>query len=150
MHLLIRHALITAAVFATTGCASATTTAQDSPAPEVPCDPFSVFFASGKSSLSAEARAVVAEGVDAVKSLQLSRVHLIGHTDSYEANSYDSNLSLRRAEAVKAEYVRLGVAGEVLTVEGKGSSDPMVPTGPNVSEQWNRFVMLDHCVSYDD
>ena len=49
-------------------------------------------------------------------------------------------LSERRAEAVKAELVRLGVPAAVITTIGRGEEDPLVPTKDGVREAQNRRV----------
>jgi outer membrane protein OmpA-like peptidoglycan-associated protein len=39
--------------------------------------------------------------------------------------------------------VRLGVPGDAITTEGRGFSDPMVPTGPGVREPQNRRAVIE-------
>ena len=51
-------------------------------------------------------------------------------------------LSERRAEAVKAELIRLGVPATVITTVGKGEEDPLVPTKDGVREAQNRRVEI--------
>jgi hypothetical protein len=52
-------------------------------------------------------------------------------------------LSVRRAEAVKAEMVRLGVPAGVITTIGRGEEDPLVPTKDGVREPQNRRVSIE-------
>ena len=47
-------------------------------------------------------------------------------------------LSLRRANAVKAALMRLGVAGDSIAVLGKDGHEPAVATPPGVREPQNR------------
>jgi outer membrane protein OmpA-like peptidoglycan-associated protein len=44
---------------------------------------------------------------------------------------------------VAAELVRLGVPQDAISTEGRGFSDPMVPTGPGVREPQNRRAVID-------
>ena len=52
-------------------------------------------------------------------------------------------LSVRRAEAVKAELVRLGVPAGVITTIGRGEEDLLVPTKDGVREPQNRRVSIE-------
>jgi outer membrane protein OmpA-like peptidoglycan-associated protein len=71
------------------------------------------------------------------------RVQVIGHTDTVGSSSYNQKLSERRAATVKAEMVRLGIAEDVISTEGRGFSDPMVPTGAGVREPQNRRAVIE-------
>jgi OmpA-OmpF porin, OOP family len=102
-----------------------------------------VFFDFNKSNLTAEAQAVVAEAADAYKATGSVRVQVVGHTDTVGSASYNQELSERRAASVAAELERLGVPGDAITTEGRGFSDPMVPTGPGVREPQNRRAVID-------
>jgi outer membrane protein OmpA-like peptidoglycan-associated protein len=64
-----------------------------------------------------------------------------GHTDSKEAHAYDSDLSQRRAEAVKDYLVReTGVSPERLRTVAKEFSEPADPKNPNAAD--NRRVVI--------
>jgi outer membrane protein OmpA-like peptidoglycan-associated protein len=51
-------------------------------------------------------------------------------------------LSKRRAEAVKAELMKLGVPIEALSVQWKGETMPMTQTADGVREPSNRRVEI--------
>ena len=53
---------------------------------------------------------------------------MIGHTDRVGAVPYNDTLSLRRAERVRDELVKVGVASERIRVEGRGEREPLVQT----------------------
>jgi outer membrane protein OmpA-like peptidoglycan-associated protein len=60
-----------------------------------------------------------------------------------QAHACNQDLSERRAGAVEAEMVRLGMnANEIATV-GRSYDDPLVPTGPGVREPQNRRAVID-------
>ena len=121
------------------------------PVAEVPQTPppvdvaktYIVFFDFNKSNLTAEAQSVVGEAADAYKSTGSVNVEVVGHTDTVGSASYNQKLSERRAATVKAELVRLGVPADTISTEGRGFSDPMVPTGPGVREPQNRRAVID-------
>jgi OmpA-OmpF porin, OOP family len=115
---------------------------QESVAPPPP-KTYIVFFDFNKSNLTAEAQGVVAEAAEAFKTTGSVRIQVTGHTDTVGSASYNQRLSERRAATVKAELVRLGVTEDVITTQGRGFSDPMVPTGPGVREPQNRRAVID-------
>jgi outer membrane protein OmpA-like peptidoglycan-associated protein len=116
--------------------------AQPGPPPAMP-KTFIVFFDFNKSNLTGEAQGVVAEAADAYKQTGSVRLKVTGHTDTVGSSSYNQALSERRAASVEAELVRLGVPQDAITTEGRGFSDPMVPTGPGVREPQNRRAVID-------
>jgi OmpA-OmpF porin, OOP family len=117
--------------------------------PEQPQQPvdvaktYIVFFDFNKSNLTSEAQAVVAEAAQAYKATGSVKIDVIGHTDTVGSASYNQSLSERRAASVAAELVRLGVPQDSISTEGRGFSDPMVPTGPGVREPQNRRAVID-------
>jgi outer membrane protein OmpA-like peptidoglycan-associated protein len=65
-----------------------------------------------------------------------------GHTDLSGSAKHNQELSLRRAEAVKAYFVAHGIAADRLSTLGYGSSHPLT-TNPSPSAQAiNRRVTL--------
>ncbi|NWH08894.1 MAG: OmpA family protein [Alphaproteobacteria bacterium] len=103
---------------------------------------FIVFFDFNKSNLTAEAQTVVAEAAEVFKAGG-NIVLVVGHTDTVGSAGYNQKLSERRAANVKAEMVRLGVPADVITTEGRGFAEPLVPTGPGVKEPQNRRAVID-------
>jgi hypothetical protein len=102
-----------------------------------------VFFDWNKSVLTPEARKIVANAADDYKRTGSARIVATGHTDTSGSAQYNMGLSVRRADAVKAELVRLGVpAGNIVTI-GKGQNDLLVPTKDGVREAQNRRVSIE-------
>jgi outer membrane protein OmpA-like peptidoglycan-associated protein len=58
-----------------------------------------------------------------------TRITIIGHTDPRGSDSYNKDLSQRRANAVKEYLIKLGYAGAI-DVLGKGKSEPFAPDDP--------------------
>jgi outer membrane protein OmpA-like peptidoglycan-associated protein len=113
------------------------------PAPSPLVRSFLVFFDFDRSDITEDARKVITQAADNVrKAGTTSRITLTGHADRAGAAQYNMRLSQRRADAVKAELVRMGVpANEIVTV-AKGESDPLVPTADGVREPRNRRVEI--------
>jgi OOP family OmpA-OmpF porin len=116
---------------------------QAAPAPAPLVRSFLVFFDFDRSDITDDARKVINQAADnARKAGTTSRITLTGHADRAGAAQYNMRLSQRRADAVKAELVRMGVpANEIVTV-AKGESDPLVPTADGVREPRNRRVEI--------
>ncbi len=104
---------------------------------------FIVFFDFDSSDLSPEASRIVAAAVTAAQNTGRARITVVGHTDTVGSMLYNQALSERRAIAVKAEMIRLGMEGEDITTSGRGFSDPLVRTGHGVREPQNRRAVID-------
>ena len=102
-----------------------------------------VFFDFDKSNLTAEAQQVVQQAVRTAMTSGMVRVVVTGHTDTVGSQRYNQALSLRRANSVKAEMVREGLAANNIMTVGRSFNDPLVPTGPGVREPQNRRAVID-------
>ena len=101
-----------------------------------------VFFDWDKATLTPEARRIIATAAEEYKRTGAAKIVATGHTDLSGTPQYNLKLSERRADAVKAELVRLGVPATVITTIGKGEEDPLVPTKDGVREAQNRRVEI--------
>jgi outer membrane protein OmpA-like peptidoglycan-associated protein len=117
--------------------------AEAPPAPPPAIRRYVVFFDFDKSDLTVEAEDVVAAAVTAAKETGMVRVVITGHTDTVGSQRYNQALSERRAGAVKAELVRLGLDAREINAVGANFSEPLVPTGPGVREPQNRRAVID-------
>ena len=104
---------------------------------------FLVFFDWNKATLTPEARQIIANAAEDFKKTGSTRIVATGHTDTSGSAQYNMGLSIRRAEAVKAELVRLGVPAGSITTIGRGQEDLLVPTKDNVREPQNRRVSIE-------
>lgn len=87
---------------------------------------------------SAETRNTINRILDIGQYCNVDNIRVVGHTDTSGSAAYNLNLSKRRAKDARDELVRQGIAGERITSEGKGETEPFVPTGDGVKEQLNR------------
>lgn len=65
-----------------------------------------------------------------------------GHTDNVGDAQYNRELSLRRAEAVRAYFERGGISPERIGVRGMGESFPVASNSSEAGRQHNRRVTL--------
>jgi OOP family OmpA-OmpF porin len=101
-----------------------------------------VFFDWDRADLTDRARQIVAEAAQATTRVQTTRIEVAGHTDSSGTVRYNAGLSVRRAQNVAAELVRLGVPRAAINVQGFGESQPLVQTAKGVREPQNRRVEI--------
>ena len=97
-----------------------------------------VFFDWDKSNITPAADKVLADIVTALNRNQSARIQVVGHTDTSGSPQYNQGLSVRRAEAIRNALVAKGVPAGSITTEGRGESQLLVQTGPNVREPSNR------------
>lgn len=67
----------------------------------------------------------------------------VGHTDSVGSDAYNNQLSLRRAEAVKAYLISKGLDPARLYTEGKGKSMPAASNASAEGRAKNRRVVIE-------
>ncbi|WP_198369610.1 OmpA family protein [Roseomonas rosulenta] len=107
-----------------------------------PARTFLVFFDWNRADLTARARQIIAEAAQARTRQAVTRIEVTGHTDTSGSAQYNQGLSVRRANAVAAELVRLGVPRNEITARGVGESQLLVPTPDNTREPQNRRVEI--------
>ncbi len=115
--------------------------AQAAPAP-APARSYLVFFDWDKATLSDRARQIIKEAADNSTHVQYTRIEVNGYTDTSGTPRYNMGLSIRRANAVKAELIKDGVPQNAISVQGFGDTHLLVPTGPGVREPQNRRVEI--------
>jgi outer membrane protein OmpA-like peptidoglycan-associated protein len=71
-----------------------------------------------------------------------TQVTVVGHTDSSGGESYNQQLSERRARAVKDELVRQGVAALRLSAVGRGEFEPRADNSTAAGRAQNRRVEI--------
>jgi outer membrane protein OmpA-like peptidoglycan-associated protein len=101
-----------------------------------------VFFDWDRADLTDRARQVIAEAAQATTRVQVTRIQVNGYTDLSGTARYNQGLSVRRAQNVANELVRLGVPRSAISVQGFGKTRPLVPTADGVREPQNRRVEI--------
>jgi OOP family OmpA-OmpF porin len=76
-------------------------------------------------------------------SAQLEKVVITGHTDDRASDAYNLDLSVRRAEAIRAALVLRGVSPALMVTQGIGKRQPIADNGTDAGRQMNRRVTID-------
>lgn len=90
-------------------------------------------FSFDKSVVRSDQRSKLDEFVAELEGTQYDSIAVVGHADRIGSEDYNMNLSQRRANAVKAYLVRLGISAGKINVEGRGESEPV--TGDTCGNQ---------------
>jgi len=99
---------------------------------------FMVFFDFDKSTLTPEAKNIIAAAAKKFMAGGFARIVVTGHTDTVGTKAYNQKLSERRAQAVEAELGKLGVGAANIKAAGAGENSLLVPTTEGVREAQNR------------
>ena len=97
-------------------------------------------FESGSDVLLPAGTQILDEMVVALNRVQGKNVKIIGHTDSQGDPAKNLPLSLRRADAVKNYLIAKGIAATRLSVEGKGSQNPVADNATPEGRKKNRRI----------
>jgi len=108
------------------------------PAPAAQAEPFLIFFDLDSSSLTADSQEIIRRAAGVARESGAASIEVVGHTDRSGSTTYNDALSIRRANSVRDALVNNGVTSGSISVEGRGESDPLVPTDDGVPEERNR------------
>lgn len=103
---------------------------------------FLLYFLENRDELTPDSQQLLARVVDEIARRPAPEIVVIGHTDRVGPVPYNDTLSLRRAERVRDELVKVGIAAQRIRVEGRGEREPLVPTADEVAEPRNRRVEI--------
>ena len=99
------------------------------------------FFGFDQSTLRPDAIAALDELVAKLESVsRVSRVSVVGHTDSVGPVDYNQRLSERRAAAAKDYLVSRGIPADQIDTRGEGEVNPSFPNDTPANRQKNRRV----------
>jgi outer membrane protein OmpA-like peptidoglycan-associated protein len=101
-----------------------------------------LYFVTGTDELTDESKAHMQRVLEELRARQMTDMVLIGHTDTVGTLEANDELSLQRAERMRADLIQQGFAAERIHAAGRGEREPLVPTGDGVEESRNRRVEI--------
>ncbi len=113
-------------------------------APQLAAAPetFIVYFDWDSDAVDGSGGRVIDNAVAAADSLGIADFSITGHADRSGPEDYNLNLSLRRADNVKAALIARGVEEGGISVAGRGEANPAIATDDGVREPANRRVEI--------
>jgi OOP family OmpA-OmpF porin len=104
---------------------------------------FNVYFDVDKSTLTPEARQLVAQVIaEANRDPSAKVVVLVGKTDVAGTDRASPGPAQRRADTVRAALIAGGIAPDRIREHSVGSHEPPIPAPPGVREPRNRMVEI--------
>lgn len=97
-------------------------------------------FATGKSEITKKSERILGYAARALKSAPDMEIEIVGHTDDVGVPEKNLQLSIDRANSVKAWLVKNGIEENRLKARGEGQNEPLVPNTSNANRQKNRRV----------
>ena len=101
-----------------------------------------VLFGSDDDSLNAASTEIVQKIGKALLGVGIERVRVDGHTDASGKESYNEQLSLRRARSVGKVLTTVGMKDENIQLRGLGSSQPVTSNDTVAGRTENRRVSI--------
>ncbi len=103
---------------------------------------FYLYFLADTDEFTPESKQVVTQLFAEIARRPAPEIVVIGHTDRVGSVPHNDALSLRRAERVRDELVKLGIPRGRISVAGRGAREPEVRTAEKVAEARNRRVEI--------
>jgi len=101
-----------------------------------------VLFGSDVESLNAASTEIVERIGKALLGVGIERVRIDGHTDASGKETYNQQLSLRRAKSVANVLGTVGMKPENIQLQGLGSSEPVASNDTAAGRTENRRVSI--------
>jgi outer membrane protein OmpA-like peptidoglycan-associated protein len=105
-------------------------------------DSKSVRFDFDKADVKPEYRDMLNRIAGILMTIKGYRIAVYGYTDDIGTQTYNLQLSQRRAEAVRDFLVQAGISPTIMTTKGFGKSDPRVPGDSEQARAANRRVEI--------
>jgi outer membrane protein OmpA-like peptidoglycan-associated protein len=103
---------------------------------------FLLYFLEGRDDLTPQSQLVLQQVFAEIARRPSPEIVVIGHSDRVGTVASNDALSLRRAQKVRGDLIRRGIAPERIEAAGRGEREPLVPTAPQVPEPRNRRVEI--------
>lgn len=104
--------------------------------------PSDISFDVGRANIKPNFRSVLDTFAASLNSNAASNVTIIGHTDSTGSDAVNNPLSVNRAASVRDYLTGKGVNASRISIDGRGSREPLVPNDSAANKAKNRRVEI--------
>ncbi|BAK78219.1 OmpA/MotB domain protein [Pseudogulbenkiania sp. NH8B] len=104
--------------------------------------PSDVSFDSGRYDIKSNMRPILDRFATTLNQNPVTTVKIIGHTDSTGSDAINGPLSVNRASATRSYLVARGVAMNRISIDGRGSSEPIASNSTAAGRAKNRRVEI--------
>jgi OOP family OmpA-OmpF porin len=105
-------------------------------------DLYGIYFDTDKAVLKPESEGTLQQVLSLLKDAPDLRIAIAGHTDSQSSDTYNLDLSKRRAQAVVKWLTDKGIKASRLTAQGLGESQPVADNDSSAGRALNRRVEI--------
>lgn len=106
---------------------------------EIPSD---ISFDKGKANIKSNFRPILDKFANGLQNNAAARVTIIGHTDSSGSDAINDPLSVNRAASARSYLVERGIAISRITIDGRGSHEPIAANDTEANRAKNRRVEI--------
>lgn len=103
---------------------------------------FTLYFREGSDQFTPKSREVVDEVFAEIARRSAVEISVIGHADRVGYKRDNDRLSRQRAEKVRLDLIKLGIAPQIIRASGRGEREPVVPNPDEKEEPRNRRVEI--------
>lgn len=104
--------------------------------------PSDISFDTGRAEIKSNFRQILDSFATSLSNNPGTRVTIIGHTDSSGSDAVNNPLSLNRAASTRDYLVNQGISSNRISVDGRGSREPIVANDTPANRAKNRRVEI--------
>ena len=104
--------------------------------------PSDISFDTGRAEIKPEMNSVLNSLVAGLRNNPASQVTIVGHTDNTGNDEINNPLSVNRAANTRAYLVRQGIQANRISIDGRGSYEPIAPNDSPINRAKNRRVEI--------
>lgn len=104
--------------------------------------PSDISFDSGRYDIKPNLRPILDRFANTLNQNPITTVRIIGHTDSSGSDAVNNPLSVNRASATRDYLVARGVAMHRISIDGRGSREPVADNSTTTGRAMNRRVEI--------
>jgi outer membrane protein OmpA-like peptidoglycan-associated protein len=104
--------------------------------------PSDISFDTGRSDIKANLRPILDKFATGLQGNPAAKVNIIGHTDNTGSDAVNDPLSVNRAASARNYLVGKGVASNRISIDGRGSREPIAANDTTENRAKNRRVEI--------